>query len=426
MHDADVTGEGGQQHPPRPHVGHQRGADSGDVAVEVVLCGVLAGQRPGAEREADPLPGPRVEQPGRVAGRDHPAAAQRRAVSAAAGQVTRVLHRPEAGQTQPGHVLPQVSTGRVALTARGDDTDGKPVPLGKEPAVRSGDLAPVELHPAGPLRRDAVGHLDFQLKSEVDLVELGTNVPGRDAGRAIGADDRAGSDLGSVREPRRGVTAGLTDPPDLGPLPDHGAVFGRPVEQRGVELLAEHHRQQRLGLGAGELVAAAQRDRHRADLVPGGHLDQPARSGPRRADEATAAGLVPRVLGPLEHDRARARGGRRTGRGQPGRPGPDDGDIPFRLFCHTTSLGDTPARISLPHDQPRARAGSRSPPREHGPGCCGPGPGLAGRSQPLPFGISGCGQRARTESRLSASVSSSVRLQKAKRTMVRPSSGWSL
>jgi hypothetical protein len=53
---------------------------------------------------------------------------------------------------------------------------------------------------------------------------------------------------------------------------------------------------------------------------------------------------------------------------------------------------------------------------------------LADRSQPHPFGIIGFDlgfliHRARTDRRLSASLSTSGRLQKAKRTRVRPSSG---
>ena len=69
------------------------------------------------------------------------------------------------------------------------------------------------------------------------------------------------------------------DRADLGPLPDLRAVLLGPLEQRGVELVAHHHGEQRLAVRAGELLPAAQRDRGRGGSRPA----QARRSGrPRR------------------------------------------------------------------------------------------------------------------------------------------------
>ena len=215
-------------------------------------------------------------------------------------------------------------------------------PFGKTQPYEAGILPQSSSTRPAHRPADLVRHGDFQLEAEVHLVELRADVPGGDAGGAVGADDHLRGDLRTVREPGRRVPVRLVDRANLGPLPEPRAVLLGPLQQRGVELIAHHHREQRLAVRTGELLPAAQRDRGPADLVACGHVDQAARGGAGRADQAAAARLVPRVLGPLKHDCSRSRRGRGTRRGQPGRSRPDDGDIPHITFLHTKQLRGPP------------------------------------------------------------------------------------
>ena len=131
---------------------------------------------------------------------------------------------------------------------------------------------------------------------------------------------------------------GLVDRADLCPLPDDRAALLGPANESRVELVAHHHGEQRLGMGAGELAAAAERECHRRDLVPDGQRDLAGHGGAGDADQAAAARLVARMLGPLEHDGPRPRGGGGTRGGQAGRPAANDGNIPLSTFCHGKSL----------------------------------------------------------------------------------------
>jgi hypothetical protein len=126
---------------------------------------------------------------------------------------------------------------------------------------------------------------------------------GTDAGRAVGADQDAGTHAGPVGEPGAGVIAVLGDPAHRGPLP-HGGTrrHGRPAE-RVVELLARHHGEQGVAVLPGEGAPAVEGDGHGSDLVARGHRDVVAGDGERGADEATATRLVPGMFRPLQHDR---------------------------------------------------------------------------------------------------------------------------
>jgi hypothetical protein len=56
------------------------------------------------------------------------------------------------------------------------------------------------------------------------------------------------------------------------------------------------------------------------------------------------------MLGPFQHDRPRPGGRRRARRGQSGRPGTDDGDIPLAVFVfpHRAILEDPGRPPSAP------------------------------------------------------------------------------
>jgi hypothetical protein len=114
------------------------------------------------------------------------------------------------GQAEPLGELAQVTAGGITLLAGTallagaaaragrDDADGEPVALGENPPVGRGDLSPVEQDAAGPLPLPGLRDGDLQLQAQVDLGERDADVPGGDAGGAIGADDDAGGDGAAV------------------------------------------------------------------------------------------------------------------------------------------------------------------------------------------------------------------------------------
>ena len=66
---------------------------------------------PGADRERDALAGPRLEQAGRVAGEQDPAAAERAVRRAAPGQVAGVVEHPLPVQPLRAHEVLEVVLG---------------------------------------------------------------------------------------------------------------------------------------------------------------------------------------------------------------------------------------------------------------------------------------------------------------------------
>ena len=138
------------------------------------------------------------------------------------------------------------------------------------------------------------------------------------------------------------LPAVLGDGPHHGPLPQYRPGTGGRGAQRIIEFLAGHHGQQRFGVAPGELPAAVQGGGDRVHGVPGRDLDVAAGHRQRRADQAAPAGLVTRVLGPLQHHGARP-GGRRGQRGGQARRSPaGHRDIPRLVFRHPRSV-DEPA-----------------------------------------------------------------------------------
>jgi hypothetical protein len=296
--------------------------------------------------------------------------------------MSRVPYHGVAGQAETVGELAQVIAGRLPLLASTallagaggtpsggragrDDADGKPVALGEDPPVRRGDLSPVEQDAAGPLPLPGLRDGDFQLQAQVDLVERDADVPGANPGGAVSADDDAGGDGIAAREPGVRVAGLLADRADGGLLAHLRAGGQRPVQQRGVELIAHDHCQQRPGIRPGELIAAAQREGRLGDLVAGRQSRQVPHGIQRRPDQAAAAGLVPGMLGPLHDDRPRPRAGRRVRGRQPGRPAPDDRDVPLSPFVHQVrvpSLRDNGSQASgfLLLSRPWSRAAQAS------------------------------------------------------------------
>jgi hypothetical protein len=353
-----VPGERGEQHAAGAHLGAEALLDGRRIGVERCPDGLrrfghaglgrdLAGQGPGAQREADPLASPRLEQARGVPGDDDPSRSQGGTRRTTPGQVPGVPDHRVPGQAEAVGELAQVIAGGVTLlgarpgTGAGagpgrDDADGEAVALGEDPPVGRWDPSPVQEDAPGPLPLPGRGGGDLQLQAEVDLLEGDTDVPAGDPGGAVGANDHAGGDGGAVGEPRVRVAGLLADRADGGLLADPRAGGQCPVQQRGVELLAHDHGQQWPGVRAGEFAAAAQREGGGGDLVTGGQTGQVFHGGQRGPDQAAAAGLVPGMLGAFQDERPRPGGGGRARGRQPGRAAPDDRDIPLSLPLHAS------------------------------------------------------------------------------------------
>ena len=188
-------------------------------------------------------------------------------------------------------------------------------------------------------------------------LEPGPNVPGGDSRRAIGADQHPGPDTRPVRQPGPGQPAVLADPPHRGPLPHRDARVGSGFAQRVVEVFPGHHGQQRRIGVAGELTPPVQGGGDVVDAVPRGHLHVPGRHRERGPDQAAAAGLVPGMLGPLDHDRPRPGSRRGQGGGQACRSRAHHRDVPFRQFRHPGRVTEGTRRAVIAQPGGGARAG---------------------------------------------------------------------
>src|SRR5438067_1055208 len=234
------------------------------------------------------------------------------------------------------------------------------VVLGEHPAVRAGQRSPVDQQPAAPVAPDRPGYRQLHLQPEVDLSTVDTDVPAGDTGGAVGADHGTGAHHRPVAQPQRHLGGGLLDRAAGGALPYRRARRLRGPAQHVVELLAAHHRDQRRGRAAGEAAPAVVGERGRGYPVAGHRTDRPGDTqrgdrGEGRADQPAAAGLVPRVHGPLQYQRPGAGTGRDAGGGETGRPAAHHRHIPELRFRH-------PHRVGVPfrHD-PSDRSGDDAP-----------------------------------------------------------------
>ena len=273
-----------------------------DVPVQVTARRSRAGQRARAQREADALPAPRLQQPRRVPGDQHPAVAQRRFLRSAPGQVAGVVLRPATRSAPAGRRSPagtrrvRSPSPRPAITPTVSRS-----PLGKTQAYDPG------IGPQSSSSRPR--HRSCSTSAGTGISSSRPRSTWRYRPLRAGRSPRRSRPPRSPPAPRRFGTVGqpdayplgvLLDRADRDPLAAPGAGGDRRRAQPVVELLAAHHRHQpACSLPAGELPSAVAGERHPVHLVVRGHLDPAADSGQRGADQAAAAGLVARVLGPL-------------------------------------------------------------------------------------------------------------------------------
>ncbi len=172
--------------------------------------------------------------------------------------------------------------------------------------------------------------------------------------RAVRPDHGTSRDRRTVGQPQAYPLGVLLDRADRDPLPQLRAGGDRRRAQPVVELLAAHHRHHRTAVAAGELPTAVAGECHPVHPVVRGHLDPILNGRQRGADQATAAGLVPRVRGPLDDKCGNARTGSGVGRGQPRGASADDDEIPND---HGSSLGHRrrPDRRTRPPSRPPDR-----------------------------------------------------------------------
>ena len=176
----------------------------------------FAGKPAGAQRVGDALPGPRLEQAGRVAGEEHAALGQRRIRGAHAGEMAGLDLRGDARKPQRARRVSRSTSRRSAEWVRGPMTPTVSTsPFGKDPAVGARHRPPVEQHRAGPAR--VLGG-EFALQPEVDLAGLHSDVGTEPARRAVRGDDRPRPHAGCSRARCR-VTPPAPGPPGSSSIP---------------------------------------------------------------------------------------------------------------------------------------------------------------------------------------------------------------
>ena len=311
-----AAGEHLQQPDARPaSTAPARRSTAARVAGQVTGGDRRTGQRAGAQRVADALPAPRFQQAGRVPGDQHPAVAQRRVLRPAAGQVTGVVLRRHPGQAQPVDEVAQVvpgplprAPGRRSRRRSAGHPWGRPRRTSRASAPSPAAAAPA----SGSCSRRR--HRQLQLQPQVHLPVPHADVPGGHPRGAVRADHRAGA-----RRRRRRPAAGV---PRRGPARSRGpATRSRtcaPAATAAARSRSSNSSRRTIVTSGPPVRRVNSRRPSRVNVTRSTRscAGTSIRSGDRRqrgADQATAAGLVAGVRGPLDDQGTHARRGQRRG-----------------------------------------------------------------------------------------------------------------